>query len=1006
MRPRQLLLVATTVVAGLAGSLLPVPAGTPTAAATPAVTSPGATRMPGEIPSRRTPWVLDGEVTEIVQVGDVLVAGGTFTRVSDPMDGRRYTRRNLFAFDATTGMVSRTFAPTLDGAVQQLLPGPTDHTVYVAGDFTKVNRKGPPHLQLLDVDTGVAVPSFRAPATNGSIRTLELLPGNRLFVGGSFTKVGGARHGQLASLDATTGAPSPFLDLTVAGRHNTTGSGAKGSVGARASGVTPDGDRLVVIGNFRTVAGHRRDQVVMIDLTGTRAAVATTWATRQYAPICSPRAFDSYLRDVEMAPDGSFFVVAATGGHHRGTLCDTAARFETYARGTAQTATWTSASGGDTLWGVEITRAAVYVGGHNRWMNNPGGANRAAQGAVPRPGLAALDPENGIPLRWNPGRNPRGEAAYEIHETDTGVWVVSDTDWIGNRRYRRPRIAFFPYDEGTETAAKTTGSLPGHVYVGAPVAASNVLYRVNAGGPAIPSTDAGPDWAADTATTSAVRTTGSTAFARSPLGPRDLVGVPASTPAAVWTSERADPAGGNEMRWSFPVPAGSTTEVRLYLASRSTALRRFTVQIDGVARLPGYDPNSDPGPDRGTMKTFDVTSDGTVNVDFLHVTGDPEVNAVEILDTAAAPNGATAAVLGFDGSSVTSRSTVSTGSFDWSTVRGAVMIGDTLFYGQSDGFLYRRSFDGARFGDPVAVDPYRDPLWSAVRTGSGPPGQTYTGALPSWYRQLASVTGMFYDHGRIYYTRAGRDALHWRWFSPDSGIVGGVEKTVRGSDIRWGDARGMFLDGSTLYVVDGADGRLVRTGFSGGVPRGPSSVADATTDWRGRAVFLASVPANVAPSAAFSSACGGTTCAFDGSASTDVDGTVEDWAWDFGDGTTGSGVTTEHHYDRPGTYVVRLVVTDEDGATAESVSEQQVVDGPSTTAGQRTNFIPIGEERPATATYVVRDPEEVDPSCPPTSCRSCATSSRSPSSSRSTSGGTSDATWCSPTSHSTSASSA
>ncbi len=130
-----------------------------------------------------------------------MIAGGLFTQVADPMNGTPYARQNLFAFDATTGLVSQTFNPTVDGQVQQLLPGPTPDTVYVAGDFTKINDKGPNHLQLLNVNTGQAVASFKAPTTNGGIETMELLPNNRLFIGGFFTKIGGvdsrpARHPQ------------------------------------------------------------------------------------------------------------------------------------------------------------------------------------------------------------------------------------------------------------------------------------------------------------------------------------------------------------------------------------------------------------------------------------------------------------------------------------------------------------------------------------------------------------------------------------------------------------------------------------------------------------------------------------------------------------------------------------------------------------------------------------------------------------------------------------------
>ena len=165
--------------------------------------------MPGDVPSKKTPWVLDGGVYKIIQVGNTMIAGGKFTQVADPMGGTTYARQNIVAWDVTTGLVSQTFNPTVDGEVQQLLPGPTPDTVYVAGDFTKINGKGPNHLQLLNVNTGQAVTSFKAPSTNGGIETMELLPGNRLFIGGFFTKIGGVAHGQLATLNATTGALDP-----------------------------------------------------------------------------------------------------------------------------------------------------------------------------------------------------------------------------------------------------------------------------------------------------------------------------------------------------------------------------------------------------------------------------------------------------------------------------------------------------------------------------------------------------------------------------------------------------------------------------------------------------------------------------------------------------------------------------------------------------------------------------------------------------------------------------
>lgn len=63
---------------------------------------------------------------------------------------------------------------------------------------------------------------------------------------------------------------------------------------------------------------------------------------------------------------------------------------------------------------------------------------------------------------------------------------------------------------------------------------------------------------------------------------------------------------------------------------------------------------------------------------------------------------------------------------------------------------------------------------------------------------------------------------------------------------------------------------------------------------------------------------------FDASASSDPDGTIVQYAWSFGDGTTGSGVTTTHVFQNETTdqiipYTVTLTVTDNDG-TSDSAS--------------------------------------------------------------------------------------
>jgi PKD repeat protein len=57
---------------------------------------------------------------------------------------------------------------------------------------------------------------------------------------------------------------------------------------------------------------------------------------------------------------------------------------------------------------------------------------------------------------------------------------------------------------------------------------------------------------------------------------------------------------------------------------------------------------------------------------------------------------------------------------------------------------------------------------------------------------------------------------------------------------------------------------------------------------------------------------------FSAAASTDPDGTIVDYAWDFGDGAIGAGATVSHSY-APGRHTATLTVTDSAGATAQAV---------------------------------------------------------------------------------------
>ncbi|MGI5240567.1 delta-60 repeat domain-containing protein [Dactylosporangium sp. CA-139066] len=371
-----------------------------------------------------TPNVLDGAVAAIAVVGDTVVVGGDFTTVADAATGQRYRRPNLFAFQLGTGRVLDP-APAVDGPVTALAAGPGGG-VFVAGRFAHVNGRARTGLAELDAVTGQTVDGFTATAGKGQIRALAAA-GPWLYAGGSFTTIGGQPRAGLARLDAATGAVDPGFDLRLARAD-------RGTVKVEAIAVTADATRLAAVGAFDAAAGQRRAQLVVAGLGGPAPGVAA-WSTDAYAAKCKTL-YDSYLRGVDFAPDGTWLAVAATGGMSGAQrMCDSVARFDLAGGGNHRPA-WVNRTGGNTLWSVAVTPAAVYVGGHQQWMDNPNGHKSAGPGAVARPGIAALDPATGAALPWNPTHS-RGIGVGVLVTCPAGLLVGSDTDRLGREYHGR-----------------------------------------------------------------------------------------------------------------------------------------------------------------------------------------------------------------------------------------------------------------------------------------------------------------------------------------------------------------------------------------------------------------------------------------------------------------------------------------------------------------------------------------------------------------------------------------
>ncbi len=173
----------------------------------------------------------------------------------------------------------------------------------------------------------------------------------------------------------------------------------------------------------------------------------------------------------------------------------------------------------------------------------------------------------------------------------------------------------------------------------------------------------------------------------------------------------------------------------------------------------------------------------------------------------------------FNGTNAGSTSTLSTPSVNWSNARGAFVTNGRLYTGWSDGTFQERTFDGSTLGAATTVDLH---------------------GLTNSYFPVSSISGMFLDGGRLYYTVSGSSNLYYRYFTPSSDIVGAEQFVASTSSdgFDWGSTAGMFMAGGYIYVAQ-SNGTLNRIDFADGKPvKGTSTTVNSSVDWRGHGLFL------------------------------------------------------------------------------------------------------------------------------------------------------------------------
>lgn len=223
------------------------------------------------------------------------------------------------------------------------------------------------------------------------------------------------------------------------------------------------------------------------------------------------------------------------------------------------------------------------------------------------------------------------------------------------------------------------------------------------------------------------------------------------------------------------------------------------------------------------------------------------------------------------------------------------------------------SFDGSTSSDPEG--PIASFAWEfgdgGTATGEAP-NHTYAGG--GTYTVSLTVT----DGQGVADTTTGEVTVQ----GPNAAPTASLTATVDGMTVSVDGSASTDSDGSiATYAWDFGDGETA-TGATAShtyAAGGDYTIELLVTDDRGATgadtESVTIVAPNQEPTAAFTAAESGLEVSFDATGSTDPDGSIASYAWDFGDGTTGTGATVSRTYEADGAYDVTLTVTDDEGAT-------------------------------------------------------------------------------------------
>lgn len=890
-------------------------------------------------------------------VNDTVYIGGSFTtaRPDGAAAGQNTTpRSNLLSFSVSTGLLLP-FNPTTNGQILAMAVSPDKTRLYIAGQFTTVNGQARSRVAAFNTATGALISNF-APTVSGPVRSVSATD-TTVYIGGDFASAGNQPRAFLAAFN--TG-----------GQLLNWAPQATGGGGVAAILVNAEGTKVAVGGSFQALNGSNNPGygLGMVDATtGASLPMAVNSIVRNGT---TDGAIDAFTTDGTYIY-GSGWTFGRSGGTMEGVFA----------------ASWNGGEvrfindcHGDT-YDVQVIGKVLYTAGHTHYCENMDGVRQGAGsvGSYPYYRAIAMTTEPTRTLTWEPdqGRyfnfvgqpSPEFLGWYPNFNAGSytgqfqGPWTVT-----GNSEYVVLAGEFTRINNRNQqgisrfTIREKAPNRSGPKLF-------NTTYPLN-----VSSTEAGSvrvNWMSnndddnenltyrvyrDTQTAANLRQTVTKSIRRwenVTMGFTDTGLAPGSTHQ--YRVVVTDPFGNTaNSPWTSVTVAASGSDsayVKAVYASQPTNYWRLgeaagtTVSQDRVGFMPS---TAQAGVTRGsagaiagdsdTASTFSGTNTGWQTSTEQH--NPPDVFTLEAW---------------FKTSSVTGGRILG-----WSSrIDRNSQKHDRQLYMDNSGRIHFGTRPTNQRLVASSTAGYNDGTWHhAVGTLSAAGLKLYVdgvevGANPS------VVTA---EHLSLGYWRIGGDTVSGWPSAPQSGFFNGSidEVAVYKSALTPAEIAGHYSAGSGAaapnvapnasftaqpddlrVTVDAAnssdpDGTIASYAWDfgdGGTDSGPTAshvyatagtytvTLTVTDDDGATASTTRQVTANNSPTAAFNETIDDLTVSFDGSGSSDPEGAIASYAWNFGDGTTGTGATPSHTYAAGGDYDVTLTVTDQLGAT-DTVTRQ------------------------------------------------------------------------------------